>query len=234
HGARWGLTREAPSRARYHSILAVLPVAHEQTCVELPPRGSRERPVDAVGEEARRSALVWSDFNHRFAADGIAPVHSRRCGEAQEFRARVHVPLPADGGHRVTAGKQEAIAWMSLWPYGGIGRRAIHHGDDATAATVRQFDDTAAIRPGTIRRQKERSVGRELDQSGCSAWRELQVADLRVRWVQGIDCEVRLAVHLLVGAHPPEVPAPGIGPARRYLKLGERHLRRSDEVWIRL
>src|SRR5262245_11875941 len=61
HGARGGLACEAPARAWYQGVLIILPVAHEKTRVELLPGRSRQRPVDAVGEEASRSALVRSD-----------------------------------------------------------------------------------------------------------------------------------------------------------------------------
>ena len=225
HSARGGLACEAPARARYQSVLTVLPVAHEETRVELLPGRGRERSVDAVGEEARRPALVRSDLDHRLAADGLATLHGRRCGEAQQLRARVDVPLPADGGYRVAAGEQEAVARMRLRPHGCIGRRAIHHGDDAAAAAVRQLDDAAAVRLSGVHRQHDGKIGRELDQPRRIARRQLQVADPGVRRVDRVDREVRRAVHLLVGAHRAEAPVPGIGHARRDLEPRERHWR---------
>src|SRR5262245_47963119 len=101
HGARGGLACEAPARAWYQGILIILPVAHEETCIRLPAGRSRERSVDAVGEKARRSALVRSDLDHRLPANGLATLHGQRCGETQKLRARVDVPLPTDGGYRV-------------------------------------------------------------------------------------------------------------------------------------
>ena len=71
------------------SVLAVLPVAHEETRAGLLAGRGRERPVDAVGEEARRHALVRPDLDHRLAADGLATLHGRGRGEAQQLRARV-------------------------------------------------------------------------------------------------------------------------------------------------
>src|SRR5262249_13899870 len=139
----------------YESILTVLPVAHEETCGELLPWRGRERPVDAVGEETRRPALVWSDLDHRLPADGRAPLDGRRCGEAQQLRARVDVPLPAAGGARVPAGEQEAATRMRLRPDRGVGRPAIHHGDDGAAAAVWQFDDASAVRLPGVRWQHD-------------------------------------------------------------------------------
>ena len=103
HSARGGLACEAPARARYQSVVTVLPVAHEETCAGLLPGRGRQRSVDAVGEEARRSALVRSDLDHRLPANGLATLHGQRCDETQKLRARVDVPLPTDGGYRVAA-----------------------------------------------------------------------------------------------------------------------------------
>ena len=223
HGARGGLAREAPVRAGYQAVLAVLPVAHEEMRAELLPWSGRERPVDAVGEEARRCALVRPHLDHRLAADGPATLHGRGRGETKELRARVDVPLPADGGHGVATGKQEAVAGVRLRPHGRIGRRAVHQGDDAAAAAVGQLDDAAAVALCGVHRQHDGKIGGELDQPRRVARRQRQVADQGVRRVQRVDREVRGAVHLLVGAHGAEALSAGIGHARRDLEPRERH-----------
>jgi hypothetical protein len=173
HRGRGGLARKAPSRARNQGVLTILPVADEETRVELLTGRSRERPMDAVGEQAGRATLVWPHLNHGLAADGVARLKGRRCGEAQELRARVDVPLPADGGNAVAAGEQEAVARMRLWPHGRVGRRAIHHGNDAATAAVREFNDAAAVRSRGIERLQQGEIGRELDQSRRIARRQL-------------------------------------------------------------
>ncbi len=118
---------------------------------------------------------------------------------------------------------------MRLGPHGCIGRCAVHHGDDAAAATVRQFDDATAIRLRDIRRQHDGKIGRKFHQPRRTAWRQLQVVDLGVGGVIRIDREVRRAVHLLVRAHRTEAPVLGIGHARGNLKPDERHFKLSAD-----
>ena len=130
-----GLAREAPAGARYQRVLAVLPVAHEETRAELLPGRGRERSVDAVGEQARRPALVRSDLDHRLPADGLAalpwpkarrgpsargsgrrPIASRRrrpCSRGRTGTRRPDAPA-APRGHRA--------ARNSSWRRRGGGR----------------------------------------------------------------------------------------------------------------
>src|SRR5262249_36773849 len=139
-GASGGLACKAPARAWNERVLTILPVTHQEASVVLLPRCGRQRPVDAVSKQARRLALVWSNLDHRFAAQGLAALHGRRCGKPQQLGARVDIPLPADGGDGVAAREQEAVARMRLRADGCIGWRAIQHSHDAAAAAVWQFD----------------------------------------------------------------------------------------------
>src|SRR6185295_8462594 len=82
HFARGGLACEAPPRSRDQGVLTILPVADEETRVELLTRRGREWPMDAVRKQAGRARLVWPHLDHRLAADGFASLNGGRCGEA--------------------------------------------------------------------------------------------------------------------------------------------------------
>jgi hypothetical protein len=101
--------------------------------------------------------------------------------------------------------------------------RAVEHREGQLAAAVGDVEQERAVAARAVARPQQIEVRRALHESRAVPGRAVEVGDLRVERMHGIDAEAQGAIDLLVAAGWPEGPAAEHGLAPRDVNAHEGH-----------
>jgi hypothetical protein len=136
-------------------------------------------------------------------ADGRAVLHRDREVDREPVVARPDVGAPADPGDHVALAHEEAVAEVLCRRRVvevRARRRVVHQGEGVLVAPVVDLEEQPPVAGRHVDRLQDVHVGRELDLAGGAHGRLVDVEDLRVAGVVGVDGEMGDALQLLIGA----------------------------------